>query len=133
MRVEKVVEEGGRVLQRIGDVQRRSRLVRGFERLGVRGDLAQRRREARRVACEERTRGVGEELALARDRKLNERGDDRGEQREGDRDHGDDRVAATVALAAPAARPEERPPHPVGEERDRAYEDRYAEQPADVE
>src|SRR5439155_119977 len=91
---------------------RRERLLED-ERAGVRGDLAQRRREARRVACEERTRGVGEELALARDRKLNERGDDRGEQREGDRDHGDDRVAATVALAAPAARPEERPPHPV--------------------
>src|SRR5438552_16858531 len=98
MRVEKVVEEGGRVLQGIGDVQRRGRLVRGFERLGVRGDLAHRRREARRVACEERTRGVGEVLALARDRKLNERGDDRGEHREVDRDPGAARVAAYVAL-----------------------------------
>src|SRR5438132_14157092 len=38
----------------------------------------------------------------------------------------------TVALAAPAARPEERPPHPVGEERDRADKDRDEEHHADV-
>src|SRR5437899_86363 len=37
-----------------------------------------------------------------------------------------------AALAAPAARPEERPPHPVGEERDRADKDRDEEHHADV-
>ena len=67
------------LLDRVGEVQVLGRAVGDLEDLLVDRDLGQRLLEAHGVARQLDGRGVGEVLALAADRQLDEAGDDRGE------------------------------------------------------
>ena len=83
-------------------------------------------------------RRVGEVLALAADRELDEPGDDRGEDRQDDRDDEDDRLepaaaAVAVARATAAAAPEREAQEEVGQERDRRRPDADDQREPDVE
>ena len=102
------------------------RAVGDLEDLLVAGDLRERLLEAVRVAGQLDRRRVGEVLALAADRQLDEPRDDRGEDREDDREEEHDHhqsPTALVPIAAPATTaPEREAQEEVGHQGDRADE-----------
>ena len=124
------------LVERVGEVEVRRGLVRCLERVRVGGDLLERAGQGVRVAAEKRARGVGQVLALPRDRELDELRRDGREDGEDDRHDDEDelqrcRRCPCCCLRLPAAEP--RPAHEeVGQQRDQPHEHDGDRHDADV-
>ena len=117
--------------QRIGDPQVRHRGVRPLQRPPVFGELPQRRCEPVGVARRHRARGIGEVLALPRDRRLHRAGEQGRDDRGHDPEDQEEQLGLAVAAAAAAAE-EGDPQEHVGEDADRDDEPEDDERDPDV-
>ena len=123
--------EARRLVQRVLDehVRDRARRVRGLLRVEL--ELPQREREALAVAGDLRRRRVGQVLAPARDRELDQDAGDRRDEQRGEAERERDR-ARRCRSAPPAAAEERDPQQEVRDERDHADEHGDQRHQADV-
>src|SRR6266550_5038437 len=137
MRREEAARSLLELLDRVREVHVLRRAVGDFEDLLVLRDLRERSLETVGIPRQLDRRRVGQVLALAVDRELDESGCDRGEDREDDRDDEHDRLEAaattSIVVAGAATAPEREPQEEVGEEGDRSDEDADDQGEPDVE
>src|SRR3989344_7699728 len=119
-------EELGKMLalERVGDIEVRRGAVGGLERLGIAGDLLQSAGQPLRIAREKRSGSIGQELALPRDGKLQEHGEERRQDGEDDRRDEEKRLGLAPVIVVAVAK-ESEVAEPVGEKRHESDQDDY--------